>query len=180
MSKYSSTPCQDFPLQMWLWLSHEMPAPEQQFWQRHLQACSRCREMLATAQSVQEKYAGLPLYAAPESLIQKLLSEAKPSPQKIKWPEALGNRISAFFDIKPRLAFAGVALAVFLITGFHYFAFQPKMKHTWEARAFEQKAAALSYAIYQHSQDFSELDEQLSDLDYRLTAMAVELETAEQ
>jgi hypothetical protein len=180
MSDYAFTPCRDFPLQMWLWLSGEMPAPEQQFWQRHVQACSRCREMLATAQSVQKKYAGLPLYAAPESLIQKLLTEAKPSPQKIKWPEALGNRISAFFDFKPRLAFAGVVLAIFLITGFHYFAFQPKMKHTWEARAFDQKAAELSHAIYEYHQDLSELDEQLNDLNYRLTAMAAELENAEQ
>ncbi len=180
MSNYSSTPCRDFPLQMWLWLSGEMPAPEQQFWQRHLHACSHCRKLLATAHSVQEKYAGLPLYAAPESLIQKLFNQEKSPPQKLRWPEALGNRISAFFDFKPRLAFAGVVLAVFLITGFHYFAFQPKMKHTWEARAFDHKAAALSYAIYEYNQDFSELDEQLSDLDYRLSAMAVELETAEQ
>lgn len=179
MSKYSSTPCRDFPLQMWLWLSHEMPAPEQQFWQRHVQACSRCREMLATAQSVQEKYAGLPLYAAPERTIQKLISQATP-PQKLKWPEAIGNRLSAFFDFKPRLAFAGVALAVFLITGFHYFAFQPKMKHTWEARAFDQKAAELLHAIHEYNQDFSELDEQLDDLNYRLTAMAAELKNAEQ
>jgi hypothetical protein len=142
MSNVASLPCRDFPLQKWLLFSGELSTPEQKFWRRHLQACRRCQETWAETQSVLQQYASLPLYEAPEKIIQEILRPAPPR-HEVGWLAAFVNRLSLFFNDKPRLALAGMALAALLLASFHYFAFQPHVPPTWDAAAFDQKASEL-------------------------------------
>ena len=148
MSKFTKPPCRDFPLHMWLWLSEELPAAEKNFWQAHLQSCAGCREVLDNAQSVREQYARLPLYEAPEHVIQKIIRRAQPQRRLAGW-ESLARRCASFFEFRPRLALAGVAFAV-LVLGFHYLAFQKPTQPAWEAAAFDTQAAALSSALVKY------------------------------
>jgi len=188
MSNFAS-PCRDFPPQSWLLLSGELPEAEKQFWQRHLQDCALCQETLATARSVQAQYASLPLYDAPERVIQKLARQSKPRAEEAGWLAALDRFFSSLsnrLEYKPRLALAGVALAVFLLAGFHYFAFRPRLQHTWEAAAFERKASELLNALDQNEAGAAEemwseedagfaddpLDQQVSSLRESLAALS--------
>jgi hypothetical protein len=141
--------CRDFPLQMWLLFSGELSAAEEKFWQAHLQSCTRCREVFADAQAVQEQYARLPLVDAPERVVQKIIRPAQPQ-RRLVWWELFAPRLSLFFDLKPRLAFAGVAFAV-LILSFHYLAFQQPNRPAWEATAFDEKADELSIALMKYN-----------------------------
>lgn len=140
--------CRDFPLQMWLMFSGELPAAEQKFWQAHLQSCGRCREVFDNAQSVQEQYARLPLYDAPAPVVQKILRSTQPQ-RRFAWWEIFVRRYAIFFDFRPRLAFAGVAFTV-LVLGFHYLAFQQPTPPAWEAAAFDTRAEALASALMKY------------------------------
>ncbi len=141
-------PCRDFPLQMWLWLSDELPAAEKEFWQLHLQSCARCQEVFNNAQSVQEQYASLPLYDAPAPVIHKIIQRAQP-PRRSAWWEAFVRRYHIFFDFRPRLAFAGAVFAI-LVLGFHYLAFQQPTQSAWEAEVFDTRAEALANTLLKY------------------------------
>lgn len=148
MSKFTKSPCRDFPLQMWLWLSDELPAAEKEFWQLHLQSCVHCQEVFNNAQSVQAQYASLPLYEAPASVIRKIIRWEQ-SPPRLSWWEKFVQQYDISFDFKPRLAFAGVTVAA-LIVGFHYLAFQQPTQSAWEAEVFDTRAEALANKLLQY------------------------------
>jgi hypothetical protein len=174
---------------MWLLLSGELPEDEKQLWQRHIQTCSRCQDAWATAHSVQAQYAKLPANDAPERLIQNLIHQAKLRREEIGRLSALKRFFSTLtsgLEYKPRLALAGVALAMFLLAGFHYFAFRPPVQHTWEATAFDQKASEILISLERYdtetlagvqSDDSNEssLDKQVLNLRARLMALANDL-----
>jgi len=181
-------PCRDFPLQIWLLLSGELPVAEEKFWQVHLQSCARCREVLADAQSVQEQYARLPLADAPERVVQQIIRRAQPQ-RRLVWWESFAQRLSLFFDLKPRLVLAGVAGAALLLS-FHYLAFQQPTRPAWEATAFDEKAEALSSALMkynaneveafgrdEHAAEFS-WDERAADLRAGIAALQSELQNS--
>jgi hypothetical protein len=89
------------------------------------------------------------------------------------------STLASLLDFHPRRILAGVALVGLLIIAFHYFAFRPRVQHTWEAIAFDRKLNELSSVIEAYNQETSELDRQLDDLNFRLAVMAGELENAE-
>jgi anti-sigma factor RsiW len=64
---------------MWLWLSGELPENERRHWQRHVQSCPRCQELLATADAVQDQYRRLQQYGARERVIRTLTRQAQAS-----------------------------------------------------------------------------------------------------
>jgi len=181
-------PCRDFPLQMWLLLSGELPVAEEKFWQAHLQSCVRCREVFADAQAVQEQYARSPLADAPERIVQKVIRRTQPQ-RRLVWWELFAPRLSLFFDLKPRLAFAGVAFAVLLLS-FHYLAFQKPTRPAWEAAAFDEKAEALSIALMKYNANAADMfgradhaaefswDERAADLRAGLAALESELQNS--
>lgn len=182
-------PCRDFPLQMWLLLSGELPMTEEKFWQAHLQSCARCQEVFADAQAVQEQYARLPLVDAPERAVQKIIRRAQPQ-RRLVWWESFAQRLALFFDLKPRLVLAGMAGAVLLLS-FHYLAFQQPTRPAWEATAFDEKADALSSALMkynaneveafgrdEHAAQFS-WDERATDLRASIATLESELQNSE-
>lgn len=190
MSKITTFHCRDFPLQMWLWLSDELPAAEQKFWQTHLQSCARCHEVFNNAQSVQAQYASLPLYDAPASVVRKIIRRAQPQRRSVWW-EAFVRRYDIFFDFRPRLAFTGVAFTL-LVLGFHYLAFLQPTPPAWEAAAFETRAEALASALMKYqvpagdefrrdehepAAQFS-WDEQATDLRANIAALESELQNS--
>jgi anti-sigma factor RsiW len=182
MSNNAPIACHEFATEMWLLVSGEMPEDQQQFWQRHLQDCPRCQEVLAAAQAVQTQYASLPLYEAPEGLVRRLAHEAKLQKEEVGWLENISRwfpTIAWRYDFKPRRVIAGVALAALVLMFFHQLAFRPKIQHTWEARTFDQKVSELWSTLETFNQEVSELDQQLADLNYRIAAMAVELENTD-
>ena len=148
MSNFTKPSCRDFPQQMWLCLSDELPAVEKEFWQLHLQSCARCQEVFNKAQSVQEQYASLPLYDAPAPVIRKIIRPAQ-APRRSAWWETFVRRYHIFFDFRPRPMFAGVVFAI-LVLGFHYLAFQQPTQSAWEAEIFDTRAEALANTLLQY------------------------------
>ncbi len=192
MSNLTTSPCRDFPLQMWLLLSDELPDHEERFWQRHLQTCPRCQEKLAEARSLQAHYMRLPFYDAPERVIQQLFQPAKPRRETNGWLRALIRFFSAWLvrpAHQPRLAFAGFVFAMLLLASFHYLAFRPLSQPTWEAAAFDQKALVLASVLEQYGADFglkiwnsplseSVLDKQVMALRESLAALAKDVQNS--
>lgn len=190
MSKVSSTPCQDFHLQMWLLLSEELPETEQKFWQRHLQSCLDCQAAWANAKAVQTQYQRLPLYEAPARIVHQVVRSAQTLPAA-KWWSALGNWRFPAFARMPRLALAGVAFAV-LFLSFHYLAFQKPAHLAWEATAFDEKVDALAITLQRYVSNDEEAsgreygdsmvefswDEQAAGLRQSIAALASELQNA--
>lgn len=186
MPEVATLLCRDFPLRMWLLLSNELPAAEQNFWQAHLQSCARCQEIFAGAKSVQEQYASLSLVEAPERLVQKIIRRAQPQP-RLGWWELFAQRLTPFFDFRPRLVLAGVCAAILLL-GFHYLAFQQPRRPSWEAAAFDAQAGALSLSLsrYNSTEAFSRnehvaefsWDEQAADLRAGIAALESDLQNS--
>jgi hypothetical protein len=197
MSNNAPVACHEFAIELWLFVSGEMPPDRQQFWQRHLQNCAHCREVLATAQAVQAQYMRLPLYEVPERLVRSLVQQAKLQQVKVgrlvrisRWFSTVACR----FDFRPRLAIVGVMLAAFLLMFFHRLAFRAESSHTWEATAFDQKVSELWSTLGHYDADLSRdkwsfdslagsaalsaFDEQVSDLRESLSAMSSELSRA--
>jgi hypothetical protein len=165
MSNLTTSPCRDFPLQMWLLLSEELAAAEQKFWRAHLQSCARCQEIFANAQSVQEQYAHLPLAEAPARVLQKVIRRAPTQRRFARW-EAFAQRLAIFFDRKPRLVLAGFASAVLLL-GFHYLAFKEPAQSAWEASAFDAQVDALSHSLMKY---YAVTDDEFNRDDYAIAA----------
>lgn len=181
-------PCRDFPLQMWLLRDGELTATEQEFWQAHLQHCSRCREIFAGAQSVQEQYARLPLAEVPERVVQKIIRRAQPRRRVVGW-ESFVQRLAPFLDFRPRLVLAGVCAAALLLS-FHYLAFQKPVRPMWEAASFEAQAEALALSLSQYNAGTVETfnrqaqgaefswDEQVADLRAGIAALESDLQNS--
>lgn len=200
MSNSAPLTCQEFSLKMWLWLSGELPEEEQQYWKQHLQNCSHCQEALATAQTVQDHYASLPLYEVRDKLVHNLIRKSK-TQKKLVWRRAAISRWFSMILIhrylRPRLIVVGAVLATFLVVFFYHLASRQEASLTWEAAAFDQKASELQRSLTQYDQyvsveewgyeevrfterRFSSFDKQVEELNYRLATMADELERAEQ
>jgi hypothetical protein len=166
-----------------------MPESEQEFWQRHLQACAQCQNALTAAKSVEAQYMQLAFHEAPDRVVQKLLRQVKPQLQA-GWLNTFRERIAYFirqYGFKPRLVFIGSALAVFLIAGFHFLAFQPPAQPAWDAATFDERAGELfndldkyNSEVSTNSGDFVEAswDDQIANLRESIAALRVELESA--
>jgi hypothetical protein len=194
MSNNTPIKCHEFSAELWLLISGEVPEERRQLWQRHLQYCARCQEVLAMAQAVQTQYASLPVYKAPERVIRSLAHQAKLQKEEAGWLDKASGWFSTLswrYDFKPRPVIVGVALSALVLTFFHQLAFQPKIQHTWEASAFDQKVSELWSMLGQYDADrshdqwsfdgltddaaFSTFDEQVSDLHESLSTMSNDL-----
>ncbi len=197
MSNNAPIACREFATEMWLLVSGEMPEDKQRLWQRHLQDCSHCQEVLAAAQAVQTQYARLPLEEAPERLVRSLACQAERQKENVGWLERISRWFSTFawhYDLKPRRVIAGVALAALFLMFFHQLAFRPKVQNTWEASAFDQRVNEWWSALDHYGADLSPtgwsfddltaptsssaFDERLSDLRESLSTMSSELSRA--
>lgn len=157
MSNSFSDACDEFALKSLLLASGEAPESEIQPYQHHLQNCARCREELNAALAVQNQYAGLPLYDAPDELIHQLLTKAR---VKKTWRSRL-SVVGLWRHVPSRPGYArpgpvvfAAVLAAALLALFYMLAFRSDSSLAWEAPAFEDSTTKLwsSLASYELDQ----------------------------